>query len=71
MNVSAALLAPTDCHAAPVTGIQPLHSPEPDYTVIRHPSHGRSPPFRLEHGYAQAEAVVAQLQKDQLQGATA
>jgi hypothetical protein len=71
MNVSAALLGTTDCLDAPVTGIEQLQSPEPDFYVIGHKSYGRSPHFLLEHGYAQAEAVVAQLQKDQLQGATA
>jgi hypothetical protein len=48
-----------------------LKSPEPDFYVIGHKSYGRSPHFLLEHGYAQAAAVIEQLAKDRLQGVTA
>lgn len=71
MNVAAALLGTTDCLDAPATGIEQLKSPEPDFYVIGHKSYGRSPHFLLEHGHAQAAAVIAQLAKDQQQGATA
>jgi len=71
MNVSAALLGQTDCLDAGASGIDVLKSPEPDYYVVGHKSYGRSPHFLLEHGYAQVEAVVAQLAKDLRQDATA
>lgn len=71
MNVSAALLGTTDCLDAPASGIDVLKSPEPDFYVIGHKSYGRSPHFLLEHGYAQAAAVIEQLAKDRLQGVTA
>jgi len=71
MNVSAALLGQTDCLDPGASGIDVLKSPEPDFYVLGHKSYGRSPHFLLEHGYAQVEAVVAQLVKDQLEGAKA
>lgn len=67
MNVSAALLGQTDCLDPGASGIDVLKSPEPDFYVLGHKSYGRSPYFLLEHGYAQVEAVVAQLAKDLLQ----
>lgn len=69
MNVSAALLGQTDCLDPGAAGIDMLKSPEPDFYVLGHKSYGRSPHFLLEHGYAQVEAVVAQLAKDLLQTA--
>ncbi len=67
MSLSATLLGATDCLDAAATGIELLKNPEPDFYVLGHKSYGRSPLFLLEHGYAQVEAVIAQLSKDLLE----
>lgn len=53
-----------DCLAVPVTGVETLVNPEPDFYIAGHKSYGRSGAFLLENGYRQAAQIVERLAKD-------